>query len=208
MSRGIEFYKNQRDYNEPEIIDTFKSQGLTVKTLNKPCDLCVGLPWLTALVEVKNGRKRTLTPTQKDFIASHKGPYYVVYTTEDAEKLAVFLKRKSQLLTKHLGECKMHKPLTESDIEKEIQEKGVTAPRLTPDLIDSKIKSEDYHVFEGALTVCCLTLANGFTVTGESACASPENFNAELGKKIAKDNARNKIWQLEGYLLKESLRGS
>ena len=55
------------------------------------------------------------------------------------------------------------------------------------------------------LTVCCLTLRNGFTVTGESACASPENFNKEIGEKIAFENARNKIWVLEGYLLKEKL---
>ena len=48
-------------------------------------------------------------------------------------------------------------------------------------------------------------LANGFTVTGESACASPENFNAEIGRKIARDNARNKIWAFEGYLLKQKL---
>ena len=52
---------------------------------------------------------------------------------------------------------------------------------------------------------CILTLENGFTVTGESACASPENFDAEIGKKIAYDNAREKIWLLEGYLLKEKL---
>jgi len=50
-----------------------------------------------------------------------------------------------------------------------------------------------------------LTLQNGFTVVGESACASPENFNAELGRKIARENARNKIWMLEGYLLKQRL---
>lgn len=96
--------------------------------------------------------------------------------------------------------------MSEESIEKEIQEKGLNAPRLTPDAIDAIIKDEDYHVFEGSqLTVCCLTLQNGFTVTGESACASPENFNAELGQKIAKENARNKIWQLEGYLLKDRL---
>lgn len=96
--------------------------------------------------------------------------------------------------------------MTEQAIEKEIQEKNLNAPRLTPDLIDAAIKEEDYHVFEKTcLTVCCLTLRNGFTVTGESACASPENFDAEIGRKIARDNARNKIWMLEGYLLKERL---
>ena len=95
---------------------------------------------------------------------------------------------------------------TEQEIEQEIQDKELTAPRLTPELIDSTIAEEDYYVFPGAqLTVCCLTLQNGFTVTGESACASPENFNAELGKKIARGKARDKIWALEGYLLKNLL---
>ena len=96
--------------------------------------------------------------------------------------------------------------MNEQKIEQEIQDKKLTAPRLTPDLIDATIASEAYHVFEGSqLTVCCLTLLNGFTVTGESACASPENFNAELGQKIARGNARDKIWALEGYLLKQKL---
>lgn len=94
----------------------------------------------------------------------------------------------------------------EIEIEKEIQEKGLTAPRLAPELIDQAIKDKSFHVFgDTCLTVCCLTLRNGFTVTGESACASPENFNKELGEKIAFENARNKIWMLEGYLLKQRL---
>lgn len=94
----------------------------------------------------------------------------------------------------------------EQTIEKEIQDKNLNAPRLSPEKIDAVIVDEDYHVFEKTcLTVCCLTLKNGYTVTGESACASPENFNAELGRKIARGKARDKIWALEGYLLKESL---
>jgi len=94
----------------------------------------------------------------------------------------------------------------ENELEKEIQDKGLIAPHLTPELIDAAIASEAYHVFEGSqLTVCCLTLKNGFTVTGESACVSPENFNIEIGRKISHDNARNKIWLLEGYLLKQKL---
>lgn len=96
--------------------------------------------------------------------------------------------------------------MSENQIEAEIQAKGLDAPRLTPDRIDACISGEDYHVFPGSqLTVCCLTLANGFTVTGESACASPENFDAEIGRKIARTKAREKIWALEGYLLKERL---
>lgn len=99
--------------------------------------------------------------------------------------------------------------MSEQAIEQEIQEKGLNAPRLSPELIDQTIIGEDYHVFDGSqLTVCCLTLKNGYTVTGESACASPENFNAELGRKIARENARSKIWALEGYLLKQRLHES
>ncbi len=96
--------------------------------------------------------------------------------------------------------------MSEYDIEKSIQEKNLNSPRVTPDDIDSAIMSEQYYVFPNStFTVCLLTLKNGFNVVGESACASPENYNIEIGRTIAKDNARNKIWQLEGYLLKDKL---
>lgn len=100
--------------------------------------------------------------------------------------------------------------MTEQEIEQEIQEKDLNAPRLTPDMIDATIISADYHVFPGTTTtVCQLTLENGYTVIGESACASPANFDEEIGCKIAFNNAREKIWALEGYLLREELhRGS
>lgn len=57
----------------------------------------------------------------------------------------------------------------------------------------------------GLLTFCVLVLRNGFTVTGESACASPENFDAEIGRKIARENAVQKLWPLMGYELKSRL---
>ncbi|HKT89498.1 MAG TPA: Gp49 family protein [Candidatus Sulfotelmatobacter sp.] len=112
-------------------------------------------------------------------------------------------------------------------LEDMIQRKGKTAARVTPADIEASIASEFYFVagdgvygaahkegdssvqsFPAALdllTFCVLVLRNGFTVTGESACASPENFDAEIGRKIARDNAKNKIWLLEGYLLKQRL---
>lgn len=94
----------------------------------------------------------------------------------------------------------------EAKIEAEIQAKGLNAPRLNPDMIDAAIVSEQYHVFPSTtMTVCALTLRNGYIVTGESAAASPENFDQAIGRKIARDNARNKIWALEGYLLREKL---
>ncbi len=96
--------------------------------------------------------------------------------------------------------------MNDQAIEKEIQEKDLNAPRVTPEHLENVIQSEQYHVFPNStFTSCLLTLKNGFTVHGESACASPENFDAELGRKIARDNAKNKIWMLEGYLLRERL---
>lgn len=98
---------------------------------------------------------------------------------------------------------------SEQEIEQEIQDKKLIAPRLTPALIDATILTAQYHQFpETTLTVCALTLQNGFIVIGESAAASPENFNEELGRKIAYDHARAKIWALEGYLLREKLHSS
>lgn len=55
------------------------------------------------------------------------------------------------------------------------------------------------------LTFCVITLKSGFMVTGESACLSPDNFNAETGREVARDNAISKIWMLEGYRIKSDL---
>ncbi len=113
-----------------------------------------------------------------------------------------------------------------NNIEQKIQAKGLTAPRITPADIQSNIKSEVYFTafdgFHGSnatedqsmatcdalklLTFCVLVLKNGFTVTGESACASPENFDAEIGRKIARENATQKMWPLMGYELKSKLQ--
>lgn len=68
-----------------------------------------------------------------------------------------------------------------------------------------KIVEKSFHKLTDVLTICVITLQNGFTVTGESACASPENYDKDIGEQIAFNNARDKIWQLEGYLLKEKL---
>lgn len=97
-------------------------------------------------------------------------------------------------------------PLNEQAIEAELQAKGLSAPRLTPDLIDECIVGEAFHVFPGTtLTICALTLRNGYVVTGESAAASPENFNRVIGEEVSRSAARAKIWGLEGYLLREKL---
>lgn len=96
--------------------------------------------------------------------------------------------------------------LDEQKIEQEIQSKGLNAPRLTPAHIDGAIRKIHYHrVPDTTLTVCALILQNGFSVVGHSAAASDSNFDEEIGKKIAFDNARQQIWQYEGYLLKERI---
>lgn len=96
--------------------------------------------------------------------------------------------------------------LNSDDLEAELQRKGLNAPRLSPTLINETIVAEQYYVFPGTVcTICCLTLRNGFNVIGQSAPASPENFDESVGRRIAKDDARNKIWALEGYLLKQKL---
>ena len=113
----------------------------------------------------------------------------------------------------------------DSAIEQEIVAKGLTAPRITPADIEANIAETHYFtaadgvrmtcIDDGVedistnplslLTFCVLVLRNGFTVTGESACASPENFDAEVGRKIARANAVNKVWPLMGYQLKTQL---
>ena len=109
--------------------------------------------------------------------------------------------------------------MNDQEIEKQIQAKGKTAPRITPADIQAAISGEFTFTVGNAaralncpvsaatdlLTICVLTLRNGFTVTGESACASPENFDAEIGQQVARKNAEEKIWALEGYALKQRL---
>lgn len=125
--------------------------------------------------------------------------------------------------------------MSDNTIEQEIRAKGLTAPRVTPADIEANIASE--HYFTGAegrygailnetyvgtelprdddgdleplelITFCVLVLKNGFTVTGESACASPANFDEEIGRKIARQNAVAKIWPLLGFRLRDKLAG-
>jgi hypothetical protein len=91
-------------------------------------------------------------------------------------------------------------------VEQAARDRGLNKPRVKPADLDQLITREQYHVFDGTtLTVCCLTLVNGFCVTGTSAAASPGNFDAELGRQIARAEARDKIWELEGYLLRQAL---
>lgn len=112
-------------------------------------------------------------------------------------------------------------------IENEIQAKGLTASRITLDDIEANIEAEHYVNLGDAVvavgtapgvhkilrasnaehltTLCTLVLKNGFVVIGKSACASPENFDAELGRKISRADAVNQVWPLMGYALRNQL---
>lgn len=96
--------------------------------------------------------------------------------------------------------------MNETELEAEIVSKGLTAPRLTPEKIDAVIVSKTFTILpSGKCMICEITLRNGYTVRGESSCVSKENFNLEIGEKVSFEDARNKVWQLEGYLLQEKL---
>lgn len=96
--------------------------------------------------------------------------------------------------------------MNEQSIEQEIKSKGLNAPRLSPADIDAAIVDETYTTMpSGKVMVCELTLRNGFTVRGEAATVSKANFNEEIGRKISRENARNKVWELEGYLLQQRI---
>jgi N-acetyl-beta-hexosaminidase len=122
-------------------------------------------------------------------------------------------------------------PVNDQSIEQEIQAKGLTAPRITPadlkanivgeyfftaaDGVQAAFNSQDEltrltgaHGELALLTFCVLVLRNGFTVTGESACVTKANFDAEIGKKVARQNAITKIWPLMGYALKQQLHSA
>lgn len=96
--------------------------------------------------------------------------------------------------------------MNDVDIENKIKEKGLNAPRITMDHVNSMVDTVQFHRFHGTNTiVCCITLTNGYTVTGESSCVSSDNFDEDIGKDIAFGKAKDKIWMLEGYLLNHTL---
>lgn len=116
--------------------------------------------------------------------------------------------------------------MNDESIEQEIQAKGLTAPRICPEDIEANIAGEHYHSpsdytigcgfnighFDSEKikrhTICILTLRNGFTVVGiNEGPVSAANFDAELGRKIARQNAVQKILPLMGYELRSKLAG-
>lgn len=97
---------------------------------------------------------------------------------------------------------------TEQQLEQELQARGLTAPRITPADIDALLQKAQVGFWqpEGTtLTICVIQLPNGFCVTGENSCVSPETWQPDLGQKLAFEKARDKVWEFEGYRLKSEL---
>ncbi|KGQ39965.1 Gp49 family protein [Gallibacterium anatis] len=76
--------------------------------------------------------------------------------------------------------------------------------KLTKDYLDSLVINTQY-VHQELLTICTITVKNGFKLVGTSACADEQNYDAKIGEQVAYQNAFAKLWELEGYLLKQRL---
>lgn len=78
------------------------------------------------------------------------------------------------------------------------------APRVTKEQIESRIAKTEYLRVGETVTICNITLDNGFSVRGESACVNPENYDQAIGERIAYDQAFGKLWPHFGFLLSEA----
>lgn len=204
--------------------ETLKAAAVTLPVIDPDPDSLE-----TALLKVLSAVQRYLPP---DGISIEKAmseiieavdPWPIGRTTmelmEHSKGVAQFTKRPETISLPVID------PAPDS-LEREIQAKASAAPRVMPADIDAEIVSVHYftasdaiqhenavHEHKGGwflgntqlLSFCVIQLRNGFTVTGESACASPENFNAEIGRRIARENAVNKIWPLLGFRLRDQL---
>lgn len=74
-----------------------------------------------------------------------------------------------------------------------------------PDMMKKVIKTQYYVIPDTTTTICQLSMENGYVVVGTSACVDPLKFNQALGEKYSYENAIDKLWPLEGYLLAEEL---
>jgi len=105
-----------------------------------------------------------------------------------------------------IAKLKKRKIMTDDEIEQYIIDNDLNAPRLTPEDIQEQIQEVQYYHFPNTnIVVCAITVENGYTVLGDSSCVSSANFDESLGKEIARKNAIDEIWGIEGYRLKQYL---
>lgn len=80
------------------------------------------------------------------------------------------------------------------------------APRVTLEEVRAAIKQVSYTVLpNGRTTVCQITLDNDFTVEDSSACVCADNYDAEIGERIAYENTLNEVWKVLGFRLADRL---
>jgi hypothetical protein len=161
---------------------------MSVKTKDQIFNgLCIGGPW--------DGRGLTWGRDVKLLLASNNdGQEGAYHYDDDAWHWYILEKPVSKA--------------AEEQVEMQIRENHKTAPRITPEIIDQRIRQVKYYNFpDTTVMICAIELMNGYHVVGESACASPTNYDAAIGKRIAYDDARRKIWALEGYVLRNVLKG-
>ena len=141
--------------------------------------------------ELRDGARRALMG------AEGVDPAAAVKIWETNEALPENLRRTSPQLLKefHMDNAQL-----------EARTLALPGPKITKDQVVAAIAKADYHHFDGTTqTVCCLTMTNGFTVVGSSACADPANFDAQLGRDLAYDDAVDQVWHLLGFRLRENL---
>lgn len=101
------------------------------------------------------------------------------------------------LLEQCLLECKK--------MQNTLKEVKMSINRVTEEDIKAAIVSAQYHVVGEKTTICLLQLKNGFEVVGSSSCVDPENFDQLKGQELAYRDAFERIWELEGYVMQNTL---
>jgi hypothetical protein len=138
---------------------------------------------------------------------THDRPFKVlVASNHDGQAGAYHYAGKNAWIWQAEGEEDPMSRLAEEQVEMQIRENGKTAPRITPEIIDQRIVRVKYYRFpDSTVMVCAIELMNGYHVVGEAGCSSPLTFDETIAKRIAFDDARRKIWALEGYVLRNVL---
>jgi hypothetical protein len=140
---------------------------------------------------------------------THDRPFKVlVASNNDGQAGAYHYDGKNAWLWQAEGEEDPMSRAAEEQVDMQIREGGKTEPRITPEIIDQRIRQVKYYRFpDTTLMICAIELMNGYHVVGEAACASSVNYDESIGRRIAYDVARRKIWALEGYVLRNELKG-
>jgi Phage protein (N4 Gp49/phage Sf6 gene 66) family len=76
--------------------------------------------------------------------------------------------------------------------------------KVSEDDIDTILSNSSYYVNHRIFGKQCIVVAqlpSGFTIVGQSACVDPENYVEAIGEELARQDIKDQLWKLEGYLL-------